>query len=70
MHTRAWMTIWGARNVRSMIVYAKMLSGARKNLEALKHSNSTSATADELFEYVWPFCGVVAYSVKTKTVTY
>ena len=33
MHTRAWMTIWGARNVRSTIVYAKMLSGARKILK-------------------------------------
>ena len=22
------------------------------------HSNNSPATADELFEYVWPFCGV------------
>ena len=21
------------------------------------HSNSSSATAEELFEFVWPFCG-------------
>ena len=25
-----------------------------------KHSNNTSAKADELFESVWPFCGVGA----------
>ena len=24
--------------------------------EMVKHINNSSATADELFEYVWPFC--------------
>ena len=29
----------------------------------VKHSNNSSAVADELFECVWPFCGVGAYRV-------
>ena len=29
------------------------------------HLNSSLATADELFESVWPFCGVGAQRVKT-----
>ena len=28
------------------------------------HSNNSSATADELFEYVWPYCRVVTQRVK------
>ena len=29
----------------------------------VKHSNNSSTTADELFDSVWPFCRVCAYSV-------
>ena len=29
------------------------------------HSNNSSAVADQLFEYVWPFYGVGAWRVKT-----
>ena len=28
------------------------------------HSNNLCATVDQLFEFVWPFCGVSAYRVK------
>ena len=30
------------------------------------HSNNSAAVADELFECVWPFCGVGALRVKNK----
>ena len=32
VYTRTQMNIWGARNVRCTIVYAKMLLGAQKNM--------------------------------------
>ena len=35
----------------------------------VKHSNNSSTTADELFDSVWPFCRVCAYSVKTDHIT-
>ena len=33
------------------------------------HSNKSSATADDLFECVWPFCRVGAYRVKNPVET-
>ena len=33
------------------------------------HSNNSSATADDLFECIWPFCMVGAYRVKNPVKT-
>ena len=33
------------------------------------HSNNLSAVADELFECVWPFCGVDTERVKIKSIS-
>ena len=43
----------------------KWLSLQTRTLQNFQiHSNNLLARADELFEYVWPFCGVGVYRVK------
>ena len=53
--------LWKYDNLLYQKRELNLLSANRTNGQT--HSNNSSATANEFFEGVWPFCGVGAYRV-------